>query len=207
MTVRGYELFLQNFEMNYSFKIARAYNCDEVLDQMKKNKLNFYDMVLLDINLPTSTQISVIGGEDLGKKIRQRFPKTKIVVHTSMNDPIRISNIMKSINPEGFIIKSDLLPEVLEDAIRIILNGSTYYSLQTNRILKRNKYNDIFLDSSDLKILYYLSKGELMKNLPLYVPLSIATIERRKKRLKLLFNIPTGSDKELLDVTRAKGFL
>lgn len=87
------------------------------------------------------------------------------------------------------------------------LNDQTYYSEQTNRLIAHNTGDDLFLDSSDIKILYHLSKGALMKNLPKYVPLAMATIERRKKRLKMLFGITDGTDRELLDIARANGFI
>jgi hypothetical protein len=52
-----------------------------------------------------------------------------------------------------------------------------------------------------------LSIGELTKNLPKYVPLAIATIERRKKRLKMVFDIPYGGDKEIIEIAKLRGYI
>ena len=97
-------------------------------------------------------------------------------------------------------------PEELNNAINSVLNGHSYYSNQTNRLIS-NCDDEIFLDTLDQKILYHISKGERMKNLPKHIPLSMATIERRKKKMKLLFEVSQGGDKELLDIAKGKGFI
>ncbi|WP_422083483.1 response regulator [Ulvibacterium sp.] len=207
MTVKGYALFLENIEMGYRFDIECALSCDDVLDKMKRHKYNFYDLVLLDIGLPPSKDYLIISGEDLGIRIRSKFKATKIFVHTALCDHQRISNIFKSLRPEGFVIKSDLHPAVFKDAINSVLKGQCYYSEQASRLIGDNQRDDLFLDASDRKILYHLSKGERMKDLPGYIPLAMATIERRKKNLKIRFGIPDGNTKQLLDIARAKGFI
>ena len=118
-----------------------------------------------------------------------------------------INTIFSSLHPEGFVIKSDLDANMLEDLIHVVWSGHTYYSKRTNKLIGQGNQENIFLDSSDQKILYLLSKGYRMKDLPIHVPLSMATIERRKKNLKVLFGIANGSTKELLEIARDKGFI
>ncbi|WP_420319781.1 response regulator [Flagellimonas sp.] len=207
MTLWGYEALIKSLNKKYCFDMETAKSCDEVLQKMKADKKHFFDVVLLDINLPASSNGSIINGEDLGLRIQNKFHDTKIIVHTSLNDQQRIANIFESLNPEGFIIKSDLEPKVLEDAINSVLNGHTYYSDRINKLINYKNGAKIFLDTLDQKILYHLSKGERMKDLPKNVPLAMATIERRKKKLKMLFGIPDGNDKELLDEAREKGYI
>lgn len=207
MTLWGYETLLKSLDTKYSFDMEGAKSCDEVLQKMKVHKRRFFDIVLLDINLPASSNSSIINGEDLGLRIQKKFHDTKIIVHTMLSDQQRIANIFESLDPEGFIIKSDMEPKVLEDAINSVLNGHAYYSERTNKLINHSNGGKIFLDTSDQKILYHLSKGERMKNLPKHVPLAMATIERRKKKLKMLFGIPDSNDKELLDEARIKGYI
>jgi DNA-binding NarL/FixJ family response regulator len=207
MTIIGYQMLLEEMEMDYSFESEGALDCDSVIEKMNRNKNNFFDVVLLDIRLPASADKSIVNGEDLGKKIRSEFPSSKIIVHTSIYDKVRISSILKILNPEGFLIKNDIEPDVLKDALNSVLKGYTYYSEKTNRIIGVTHKDEIFLDTSDLKIIYHLSIGELTKNLPKYVPLAIATIERRKKRLKMLFDIPNGGDKEIIEIAKLRGYI
>ena len=207
MTIKGYELLLQSLPLDYTLSIHGAVNCDEVLDHMNTAKDNFYDIVFLDIGVPAASDGSVVNGEDLGLRIRKKFGRTKIVVHTALNDQARINTIFKSIQPEGFVIKSDLDAKMLKELLYVIWQGHTYYSERTNKLLGKGSYSRAFLDSSDQKILYLLSKGFLMKDLPNQVPLSMATIERRKKNLKILFGIPDGTTNELLELAKIKGFI
>ena len=207
MTIKGYEMLLQSLPLSYSLTIDGAVDCDEVLDKMSAAKDSFYDIVFLDIGVPAASDGSVVNGEDLGLRIRKRFGRTKIVVHTALNDQARINTIFRSLQPEGFVIKSDLDAKMLKELIQVIWQGHTYYSERTNKLIGKGSHNRAFLDSSDQKILYLLSKGFLMKDLPKHVPLSMATIERRKKNLKIVFGIPDGTTNELLELAKIKGFI
>lgn len=207
MTVQGYTISIENGEFDYSVEIEGAHSCDEVLHKMLLHKNNFYDMVLLDINLPASKDHFAVSGEDLGFRLRTNFPYTKIVVHTGISDMQRISNIFKTFNPEGFLIKSDIEPDILLEAVSTVMAGESYYSKRTNSLMGQSGFNNMHIDSLNRKILYYMARGEKMRELPKYIPLSMATIERRKKNLKLLFGIPEGNTKALLDIAREKGFI
>jgi len=207
MTIKGYELLLQSLTLPYSLTIDGAGDCDAVLAKMNTPKDGFYDIVFLDIGVPASKDKSVVNGEDLGQRIRKKFARTKIVVHTALNDQARINTIFKSLEPEGFVIKSDLDAKMLKELLHVIWQGHTYYSDRTNKLIGKGNYNQAFLDSANQKILYLLSKGYLMKDLPKHVPLSMATIERRKKNLKILFGIPDGTTNELLELAKQKGFI
>ena len=46
-------------------------------DFQETHKHNFFDVVLFDINLPASKDNTVINGEQLGLRMRLKFPNTK----------------------------------------------------------------------------------------------------------------------------------
>lgn len=207
MVIKGYKICLLNNQSQYDIKVDCAHDCNDVLSLMKSQKFSFYNIVLLDISLPASNDNVIICGEDLGLLIKSNFPKIKIIVHTGLNDRQRISNIFKTLNPEGFLIKSDIESEVLSDAVNTVMKNESYYSEKTNLLIDSCRLDNVYIDSLDRKILYYLSIGEKMKNLPLYIPLSIATIERRKKNLKIFFNVTDMGDRNLLAVAKEKGFI
>ena len=56
-------------------------------------------------------------------------------------------------------------------------------------------------------MLYELSIGTRLKDLPDIVPLLIAGIEKRKRHLKHIFNINSSDDKELLYIVKEQGFI
>lgn len=207
LTIMGYKVVLKNFENGYHFEIEEATSCDEVLLKMSSYESNFFDIVLLDLNLPSSKDNLISDGEDLGLRIRSCFPYTKIIVHTGLSDQQRISTIFKSLRPEGFLIKSDIDQEVLFSSIVSVMCNNDYYSESINKLITSGSYDEMEIDSWDKKIIYHLSLGDKMKNLTEYIPFSIATIERRKKNLKILFGIPEGTTKQLLKIAKEKGFI
>lgn len=194
---------------NIQFSIDIAPNCDtgyEIIRDFSTNNKNL-DIVFLDIKLPPSKDGKFLSGEDLGLKIINVLPDTKIVVSTTFNDNYRVHSIFKSLNPDGFLIKNDITPKELIASIHTIINDPPYYSKSVIKLLRKQVSNDFLLDNIDRKLLYELSIGTRMKDLPAILPLSIAGIEKRKRHLKQIFNIKSVEDKELLIRAKEKGFI
>ena len=193
----------------HMFSIQTAQDCDsglELIHEFSKSKTNL-DVVFLDIKMPPSKDGKILSGEDLGLKINELLPNTKIIICTTFNDNYRIYNIFKNINPDGFLIKNDITPKELIEAIDIVINNPPYYSKTVINLLRKQVANDFLLDSIDRKILYELSIGTRMKDLPDILPLSLPGIEKRKRILKHIFNTETTYDKELLIKAKEKGFI
>lgn len=193
---------------NIQLQIEAAPNCDRARDMITNTWTSSgWDLVFLDIRLPASSDRKILSGEDLGEMIRQHHPLAKIIVATTFNDNYRIQNIFKSLNPEGFLIKNDLDPKELVTAIVKILQGGVHYSNTVSTLMRKRLYNEIVVDKIDRQILYELSIGTKMKDLPNIVPLSIAGIEKRKRILKQIFDVEDQGDKALILKAREKGFI
>ncbi len=194
---------------NLKFDIDIAANCDDAYLKIKnalKNKV--IDIVFLDIKLPPSKDGKIISGEDLGVKIRMLLPDTKIIIVTTYNDNYRMNSIFKSVDPDGFLIKNDLSPNELVLAIEKVIEGDPYYSKSVVKLMRKQTSNNLIIDDIDRKLLYELSRGTKMNELPEIIPLSKAAIERRKRLLKEVFNIDSkSSDRELLEAAEQKGFI
>jgi DNA-binding NarL/FixJ family response regulator len=191
------------------FSISLAENCDmavKLINDYYSEGKNL-DLVFLDIRVPPSTDGKIISGEDLGIIIKKRLPETKIIVSTTLNDNYRIHSIFKSLNPEGFLIKNDITYKDLIEIIHVTLDDPPYYSKSVIKLLRKQIGNNLLLDDVDRRILYEISKGTRMKDLPNILPLSIAAIEKRKRHLKNLFNVKGNDDRELLHAAEQKGFI
>jgi DNA-binding NarL/FixJ family response regulator len=162
---------------------------------------------VLDIRIPPSADGKMLSGEDLGIYINKVSPDTKIVVSTTLNDNYRVHNILKTINPDGFLIKNDINAQELIDAINSVITDPPYYSKSVIKLLRKQVSTDYLLDGTDRKLLYEISIGTRTKDLPDILPLSIAGIEKRKRQLKKAFNTETDEDKELIMKAKEKGFL
>lgn len=193
---------------NTTFKISVADNCDDANDRIiEASKEKTIDIVFLDMKLPPSEKKGILSGEDLGIKIKKLLPDTKVIVSTTYNDNYRIHSIFKSINPEGFLIKNDISPQELVSSIETVIKDPPYYSQTVIKLLRKEVANEFILDKIDRQLLYELSIGTKMKDLPKILPLSIAGVEKRKRILREMFDVNKKGDKELVKIAREKGFI
>ncbi len=193
---------------NVNIKIESAENCDTAREKITNTWTEEgWDLVFLDIRLPASKDRRILSGEDLGELIRENHPLAKIIVATTFNDNYRIQNIFNSLNPEGFLIKNDLDPKELVNAIVKIMQGGVHYSQTVSNLMRKKMHININIDKIDRQILYELSLGTKMKDLPNIVPLSIAGIEKRKRILKEIFDVEDQGDKALILKAKELGFI
>jgi DNA-binding NarL/FixJ family response regulator len=211
MIIEGYQnTLLATKKQNQQLTIDIAHDCDKAFELIKKASINqdsTYDICFFDISLPTSKDGSITSGEDLAKLAREYLPNAKVVILTMFNESFRILNIIKEINPEGLLIKSDLTSSELAEAFQHILTDPPYYSSTVNNFLKTSVSSDIYLDEVNRKILHLLSQGIKTRSLREYINLSMSAIEKRKKQMKELFLVDDGKDETLLNEARKKGFL
>lgn len=149
---------------------------------MKKSVNNTpYDILFFDISLPPSKDGLITSGEDLAKIARKYLPEAKIIILTMFNEAFRILNIIKGINPEGLLIKTDLTSRELAEAFQHILVSPPYYSSTVNNFLKTTVTNEIYVDEINRKILHLLSQSVKTNALKDHIDLSMSAIEKRKK--------------------------
>jgi DNA-binding NarL/FixJ family response regulator len=201
--------FISNKNKMLSFSIDYANTCDIAEDKIKRIVANkkMLDMAFLDIRLPFSKNAKAISGEDIGITIKKTFPDSKIIISTSLNNNYRIHSLLQSINPDGFLIKGDICSDEIVKAIETVITNPPYYSQTVLKLLRKELSNDFLLDKIDRRILFELSNGSKMKDLPKIVFLSIAGIEKRKRHLKYIFDVEDKGDRELFEEARKKGFI
>ena len=209
MIIEGYKnTLLDNFKESNDLEFDIASNCDEARALITKNeRSNPYDIALVDVQLPPSDDGTVTSGEDVAMILQEAHPLAKIIVLTMHNEDNRIHNILQNINPEGFLIKSDLSSNELLRAFEDVMAGKTYYSTTVNNHFRKMVANNFSLDQKNLQILYHLSRGVQTKNLSNYISLSLSAIEKRKNHIKELFDIKTGNDEQLIEEARKRGFV
>jgi DNA-binding NarL/FixJ family response regulator len=210
MIIEGYQnTLLFTKKENQELEIDIANNCDEAIVYMDKSIIRGtpYDVLFVDISLPPSTDGLMSSGEDLAEYARKVLPKAKIIILTMFNESFRIHNIIKTIDPEGFLIKSDLTSKELASAFQAVLNNPPFYSGTVNSHIRKTITSDIVIDEKNRKILHLLSQGIKTKNLASHLDISTSAIEKRKKQLKDLFDVQDGEDETLLNEARKKGFV
>ena len=119
-----------------------------------------------------------------------------------------INQIIGSLKPNGFMIKSELNKKLLVESIISVIRGNKFFGKAVTSTQKLLAYNtklvDNNMDNIDLKIIYHISNGENTNSLTEFIPLSLSSIERRKSKIKDILCLNSkSSDSELIKVAKA----
>ena len=180
---------LSDTNPNYRFNIDTASTCDEAIslisDSVSNNSdIGLYDMVILDIRVEPSSDGNVLSGEDIALRLRELCPNTKIMISTTFNDNFRIYSLITNVDPDGFLIKNDIKPKELIKAIETVTTDPPYYSKTVSKLLRKLMTAGVALEKHDRILLYELSVGTKMVDIPNIIPFSKPSMERRKRFFK-----------------------
>lgn len=211
MIVEAYKNILMSAELDtYQFKIDEAYHCDEGIEKIEKAyENNSYDIIFLDIKLPPSSDGTIISGEGLALHAKELLPGCRIVILTMFNENFRIHSILKTINPDGLLIKNDLTSDEFLRAFEFILNDPPYYSSTVAKYFRKQAVTpaNSMLDDINRKIVFHISKGVTTKNLVNHIDLSLSAIEKRKIQIKRQLGIEKANDEELIQEAKKRGII
>ena len=210
MTTLGYKFILEETEFEdfkVSMETAKSYE-DAITKIDQSVKVVPYDIFLLDIQLSQATEGPAKTGEDIGIYIRKVSPESKIVFMSSFSDNYRINSILNSVDPEGYMVKSEIDQLSLQTMVKTVLRSPPYYTQKALVAIRKKMANsDINLDENDKKILYHLSIGTKTKDMIHHISLSLPGIENRKRQLKALFGVEKQNDQALVTESRKRGFV
>lgn len=209
MTVDSYKTLLSSIESNKKANFLLEYNCEEafnILHQTKHEKETIH-FAFVDVNLPRYEKKKLFSGSDVAKLIRDYFPDCKIIIISMHSEPVWVSQIYDSINPEGFIAKSDIDYRSFPEIFKSVENDRIYCSKSIKDSRKAMIQTNINWDEIDSKILQLIADGVKTKDLPKYIPLCLSAIEKRKASIKKQLILESGSNKELLDSAKSLGLI
>ncbi len=209
MTTMGYKYILEDINFkDFKVQMVTAKTFDMGKEKIEESAKSFkYDIILLDIQLSNSDEVQPHTGEDLGIIARKVVPDSKIVFMSSFSDNYRINSLLQTVNPEGYMVKSEIDQKSLEAMVNTVMTTPPYYTQKALAAIRRKMSNDIPLDDTDKKILYYLSIGTKTKDMMEHVSLSLPGIENRKRHLKTIFGIEKQNDHALITEARNRGFI
>ncbi len=102
--------------------IVEAIDGEDALRLLGQNSIN---IAILDVHMPK------MDGFELATHIRNRYPKTKVIMLTSHNEKEVLAQA-KQVGVKGYIVKEDAAND-LADCIHCVSNGSTYVSKSMSR--------------------------------------------------------------------------
>ena len=206
--IEGYKNAITRYNpKDFDFLISQAKDCESAYNIITNPETIVFDIAFLDISMPPYEEKGIYNGEDLAKLISEYMPNCKIILLTMYTELLKIKTIIKTINPSGLVIKNDLTFDELLFAFDKVIKGKTYYSESVVKILNLSEEDTIEIDQFDKQILFHLSKGTKLNDIPQYIPISLGAIERRKINLKELLKVEEGSDIELVREAKNRGLL
>lgn len=204
--IEGYKNAITRYNpKEYDFHIAQAYDCRSAYDLLEHEATPNFDIAFLDISMPAYEEKELYSGEDLAMLILRKMPHCKVILLTMYTELLKIKTIIRTINPNGLIIKNDLTFDELLFAFDKVMKNEKYYSQSVVKMLNQSPHNSIEIDEFDKQILFHLSKGTRTEEISHYIPISFAAIEKRKLNLKELLKIRSGADEELVREAKSKG--
>ena len=210
MTVNGYINVLSEEKFDgYSLNFTKALDCKEAYDLIEgKNNGDSFDIAYLDLSLPPYPEKNIFSGLDLGVLLRNTIPDCIVIILTMHSEASLVDRLIKEINPQGILCKSDIDIDEFLNAFKIIFSGDTYLSNKIIKSLREKVFDNYNLDNYDKQILLRLSEGIATSDIPNYVPLSLSAVEKRKQQMKtLLLQGKGGDDKDLIEAIKKMGII
>jgi len=208
MTTLGYKYILEGASFDgYDLIVDTCKNFENAEQRIKDSeKLYHYDIFLFDIQFGPQAK-DARTGEDLGKLARKVAPNSKLVYMSSFSDAYRVHSILKSTDPEGYMVKSDIDEASLIAMVKRVLSDPPYYTATALNVIRKKMANNDLIDEIDKEILYRISIGVRTKDISPLLSLSPTTVETRKRKMKTLFGIDDGNDFTLIEQAKEKGFI
>ncbi|KAF2331234.1 response regulator [Flavobacterium ginsenosidimutans] len=204
--IEGYKNAITRYNpKKYEFLISQGHDCRSGYDIIESDNTPTFDIAFLDISMPPYEEREIFSGEDLAKLLLKKMPSCKIILLTMYTELLKIKTIIRTIQPNGLIIKNDLTFDELLLAFDKVMKNEKYYSQSVVKMLNQSTHNAIEIDQYDKQILIHLSKGATIDEMLQNIPISLNAIEKRKKHLKELLKIKNDSDEDLIKEAKSKG--
>lgn len=205
--IEGYKSILSaKYNLQEEVTITTAYNCQTAHQCIITAPENF-DIAIVDMILPPYELENLFSGEEIALLIRKEQPNCKIMMSTSHTETFVLYNLIKNINPDGVLVKSDYTSEEFLVALNTILAGESYYSVTAKQSITEIHLEDNYLDSYNRRIVSLLAKGIKTKNLPQHLNISMSAIDKRKAHIKEVFDIVKGTDEDIIREAKNRGFI
>lgn len=208
MTVEGYinALSADPFRLHQP-AFTKANNCEEAYSTLLRTTAakQSFDLAIIDKGLPGYAEKSILSGSDLALFIREVMPNCKIIMITAHTEIIIVYEIYKNVRPDALIIKNDITPEKLQQAVMEVMNGNSYQSITVKNSINEIWKKELMVEDYNRQILFYLSKGFKIKELEGVICLTTSAIQKRIIRMKKVFEAT--DDSGLVKEAIKQGFI
>jgi len=148
------------------------------------------DLIVLDVGMP------LLNGFDAARRIREQFPKIKLIFLTMHEDPNLAAAAMQ-LGCIGFVLKHSAASELLV-SIEHVLQGGSYVTpkLKADRWVTRQRAQQFTkqLNARQREVVQLCAEGHSIKEIAWQLHLSEKTVEFHKHRIMLAHNLKSNAD-------------
>lgn len=169
---------------SYSFALVdELSDGTRLLDQLKRST---YDLIILDLQMPDSETIELIG------EVTLQYPDCRLLIYSMAPENLYAVRVLKA-GARGFLSKQSSVEE-LERAIAIVLQGKTYISNDVAVMLSLQRFKIpatpfSILSSRELQILNMLLAGKTVTAISKDIALKHSTVGTHKAKLFKKLNV------------------
>lgn len=162
--------------------IDEAENGNEIVEKIK---LNHYDLLILDFQMPNTDTFSIISN------LLARNEDLKILIYSMASEKIYAGKLLKA-GVKGFLSKEAKNTELLK-AVNVVLHNGIYASEQVepgdtqSTTEPGNPFSN--LSNKEMDILAYMVQGKSTKEISTLLNLQLSTISTHKFRIFRKLNV------------------
>ncbi|WP_295119592.1 response regulator transcription factor [uncultured Chitinophaga sp.] len=176
MIIEGIRSLLQNEqEIEWIGHATNAASCLAFLQNRQS------DVLLMDINLPDKS------GIDLCKEVKDQYPSVLVIGLSTFNQQTYIEKMISN-GASGYVLKNATQPELME-AIKTVVSGKDYLSLEAAQVLRKNNTNAVMLTRREKEVLELIADGLTNPEISQKLFVSLSTIETHRKNLLAKFGV------------------
>lgn len=194
-----------------TFCVSVAKNCDQAYDHIKRSKIEQpITLLILDLTFKKQAHRVLTGGKALLKELQIQDITIPTIIYTKHDELKHIHPVIKSYQPNGYVIKTHDSYDDLVFGIKKALKGQRHYTFEVQQALKKRVAFEFDLDDVDSQIIALLPdcssmqdwEGKVLKD---DIPIVYKTITNRIKSLLKRFEV--FNEKQLLLKLYELGFL
>lgn len=152
------------------------------------------DVLVIDVRFENRNLAE--NGLDVCEEILKREPHAKIIVFSQFDDQYIIEKAYK-LGALAFVLKDEPV-DVLEDAIRTVVDGRVFFSPQVAQILAESSVRDRnptkLLDEKEMRAFLLTADGASIADISTHLDLSTKTVGNLLKSVKSKLSIETPAD-------------
>lgn len=205
LTIGAYRQVIQDSLDENTHSTTVANTAEQAYKAIAQSAGSAFNLAIIDHGLPPYEEQNLKSGLDIALLLREKMPNCCIIMITAHTEMLIIYDIYKLAKPEGFIIKSELTPQMLAQVVNIVLEGDTYRSPIVTNCIKEIWKKELMVDDINRQILFFLSKGYKMKEVEEMVFLSGSAVQKRIASMKKAFEV--SNDGSLVKEAKQQGFL